>query len=113
MAARLESIQRNFLWWSFEGSFKYPLVVWENVCVPVDFGGLGIRSMASFNQALLGKWLWRCGHEVTHLWRRVISIKYGKGKGGGVLKFAGGLMDMAFGEAFMKGGRAFLSICLL
>ena len=34
-------------------------------------------------------------------------------KGGGVLKFAGGLMDVAFGEAFMKGGRAFLSICLL
>ena len=30
MAARLESIQRNFLWGSFEGSFKYPLVAWEN-----------------------------------------------------------------------------------
>ena len=34
-------------------------------------------------------------------------------KGGGVLKFAGGLMDVAFEEAFMKGGRTFLSICLL
>ena len=34
-------------------------------------------------------------------------------KEGGVLKFAGGLMDVAFGEAFMKGGRAFLSTCLL
>ena len=34
-------------------------------------------------------------------------------KGGGVLKFAGGLMDVAFEEAFMKGGRIFLSICLL
>ena len=34
-------------------------------------------------------------------------------KGGGVLKFAGGLMDVAFGEAFMKGRRAFLSIFLL
>ena len=33
--------------------------------------------------------------------------------GGGALKFAGGLMDVIFGEAFMKGGRAFLSICLL
>ena len=55
MAARMESIQRNFLWGSSEGSFKYPLVAWENVCVPVEFGGLGIRSVASFNQALLGK----------------------------------------------------------
>ena len=34
-------------------------------------------------------------------------------KGGDVQKCAGGLMDVAFGEAFMKGGRFFLSICLL
>ena len=32
-------------------------------------------------------------------------------KGGGALKFAGGLMNVAFGVVFMKGGRAFLSIC--
>ena len=82
VVARMESIQRNFLWGYFEGSFKYPLVAWEKVCVLVEFGGLGIRSVASFNQALLGKWLWRYVHEVTHLWRRVISIKYGEGQGG-------------------------------
>ena len=34
-------------------------------------------------------------------------------KGGGVQQIAGGLMDVAFGEVFMKVGRAFLSICLL
>ena len=111
MAARLESIQRNFLWWSFEGSFKYPLVAWEKVCLPVEMGGLGIRSVVSFNQVLLGKWLWRYGHEDTHLWRRVISTKYGEGQGGGVLKCAG-LMGVAYGEALMKGRRASLSIYL-
>ena len=82
VAARMESIQRNFLWGYSEGSFKYPLVAWEKVCVLVEFGGLGIRSVVLFNQALLGKWLWRYGHEVTHLWRRVISTKYGEGQGG-------------------------------
>ena len=82
VAARLESIQKNFLWGSSEGSFKYPLVAWEKVCLPVEMGGLGIRSVVPFNQALLGKWLWRYGHEVTHLWRRVISTKYGEGQGG-------------------------------
>ena len=68
VATRLESIQRNFLWGSFKGNFKYPLVAWDKVCLPVEMGGLGIRSVVSFNQALLGKWLWRYGHEVTHLW---------------------------------------------
>ena len=48
----------------------------------VEMGDLGIRSAMPFNQALLGKWLWRCGHEVTHLWQRVSSSKYGKGQGG-------------------------------
>ena len=67
---------------SSEGSFKYPLVASEKVCLPVEMGGLEIRSVVSFNQALLGKWLWRYGHEDTHLWRRVISTKYGEGQGG-------------------------------
>ena len=84
VATRMESIQRNFLWGSSEGSFKYPLVAWENVCLPVKLSGLGIRSVASFNKALLGKWLWHYGQEVTHLWWRVISTKYGEGQGGGV-----------------------------
>ena len=82
VAARMESIQRNFLWGSSEGSFKYLLVACKKVCLPVEMGGLGIRSVVSFNQALLGKWLRRYGHEVTHLWRRVISTKYGEGQGG-------------------------------
>ena len=83
------------------------------MCLLVKLGGLGIKSATLFNQALLGKWLWHYGHEVTHLWWRVISTKNGKGQGGGARKCAEGLMDVAFGEAFMKGGRVFLSISLL
>ena len=52
------------------------------MCLPVEMGGFGIRSVVSFNQALLGKWLWRYGRKDTHLWQRVISIKYGEGQGG-------------------------------
>ena len=110
VAARLESIQRNFLWGS---SKEYPLVAWEKVCLPIEMSGLGIRSVVSFNQALLGKWLWRYDHEVTHLWRRVISTKYGEGQGGWSTKVCKGLMGVAYGEALMKGGRDFLSTYLL
>ena len=55
VTTRLERIQRDFLWGSSKGNFKYALVAWENVCLPVEMGGLGIRSVVSFNQALLGK----------------------------------------------------------
>ena len=54
----------------------------DKVCLPIKLGGLGIRIVVLFNQALLGKWLWHYGHEVTHLWRRVISTKYGEDQGG-------------------------------
>ena len=82
MATRLERIQRNFLWGSSVECFKYPLVAWENVCLPRELGGFGIRKLVPFNQALLGKWLWRFGYETSHLWRRVIAMKCGEGKGG-------------------------------
>ena len=82
VATRLERIQRNFLWGSSVKCFKYPLVAWENVCLPCELGGLRIQNLASFNQVILGKWLWRYVHETTHLWRRNIATKYGEGKVG-------------------------------
>ena len=112
MAARLESIQRNFLWGSSEGRFKYPLVAWENVCLPVEMGGLGIRSVVSFDQALLGN---GCGDMVMKLpifGGELSPQNMVRVKGGGVLKCAGGLMGVAYGEVLMEGGRASPSICL-
>ena len=82
MAARLERIQRNFLWGASEDVFKYPLVAWEKVCLPVEDGGLGIWRVGLFNQALLGKWLWRFGKESNRLWHQVIATKYGEARGG-------------------------------
>ena len=70
------------MWGSSVECFKYPLVAWEKVCLPRELGELGICNLVSFNQALLGKWLWWYGHETSHLWRRVIAMKYGEGKGG-------------------------------
>ena len=43
VAARLEKIQRNFPWGTTDEVFKYSLVAWDNVCLPKEEGGLGIR----------------------------------------------------------------------
>ena len=82
VANRLEHIRRNFLWGPSKECFKHSLVAWEKVCSPLEMGGLGIRKLVHFNQALLGKWLWKFGQEGTHLWKRVVATKYGEGQGG-------------------------------
>ena len=82
VAARLEKIQRNFLWWTTNEVFKYSLVTQDKVCLPMEEGGLGIWRAGLFNQALLGKWLWRFRKEVHRLWRQVIATKYGVNSGG-------------------------------
>ena len=57
--------------------FKFHLVNWKQVCKPICSGGLGIRYLVLFNQALLGKWLWRFAIEKMAIWQRVIVLKCG------------------------------------
>jgi hypothetical protein len=81
VANRLEKVQRNFLWGSTNEVTKFHLVKWSSVCSPMKDGGLGIRNLRRFNQALLGKWLWRYATEREAYWRKVVEIKYGSMEG--------------------------------
>ena len=47
--------------------FKYHLVVRDTVYSPVANGGLGIKKLGTFNQALVGKWSWRFGTDDTFM----------------------------------------------
>lgn len=42
-------------------------------------GGLGIKNLKVFNEALLGKWLWRYATDRDSLWRKVVVSKYDEG----------------------------------
>lgn len=77
----MEKIQRYFLWGGLGDEFKYHLVNWRNVCTPIQQEGLGVKQMISFNQALLGKWLWQFANEKKAFWRQVIVSKYESGRG--------------------------------
>ena len=81
MANRIEKIQRNFLWGGIGDEPKFHLVKWATVCTPIALGGLGIRKVRLFNEALLGMWLWRFRMERAALWRQVITVKYDCGWG--------------------------------
>ena len=57
------------------------LVAWRVLCLPKQGGGLGIRDLAVFNKALLGKWIWRFVLREDKMWCRVIKGKYGCARG--------------------------------
>jgi hypothetical protein len=82
VANRIEKIQRDFLWGGSIDGARFHLVDWDTVCSPISEGGLGIRKVRKFNQALLGKWLWCYAHEKGAWWRSVLEAKYGSSRGG-------------------------------
>ncbi|XP_011624179.1 uncharacterized protein LOC105420790 [Amborella trichopoda] len=76
VARKIETLMRNFLWGSSTDSMKFHRLRWDRVCTPKSEGGLGIRRVKLFNQALLCKWWWRSLHFKDHLWYKVIAAKY-------------------------------------
>ena len=52
------------------------------MCLSKEKGGLGIRSLATMNKALLGKWVWRFAVEDNPMWKKVITLKYHIEEGG-------------------------------
>jgi hypothetical protein len=82
VAIRMDKIQRDLLWEGMGEEKKYHLVNWNQICQTIRSGGLGIRNPRLFNQALLGKWLWRFGTNQDAFWRKIIISKYGSLHGG-------------------------------
>ena len=107
MARCIEKLQRDFLWGVLGDEFKYHLVSWRNVCEPLQNGGLGVRNLVLFNQALLGNWLWRYV-EREALWRRVIDTKCGSLWGGWCSNSVQGPYGFCLWKSIRKGWEKFL-----
>ena len=67
VAHRLVALQRNFLWGGDKDYKKIPWVKWEVICLPKEEGGLGIKEISKFNEALLGKWIWALASDLQQL----------------------------------------------
>jgi hypothetical protein len=78
----LRNFNDIFLWGGINKVFKFHLVKWSKICSPMQTGGLGVRNLIQFNNALLGKWLWRYAMEREVLWRLVVETKYDIMRGG-------------------------------
>ncbi|KAF5448516.1 hypothetical protein F2P56_029042 [Juglans regia] len=73
----LDSLFRRF-WWGFEDrkKKKFTPKSWNSISIPKSLGGLGIRTMSSFNSALVLKNVWSLLNGPNSLWKEVISKKY-------------------------------------
>ena len=49
---------------------------WNTICSPVEVGGLSIKDIRYFNDALLAKWKWRLGVSNEGLWRDILEARY-------------------------------------
>lgn len=72
----IEIICRKFIQGSTFGNRRIHLINWNQVCQPLDNGGLGIKHMKSMNEALLMKLAWGLITEKEALWVQVLRRKY-------------------------------------
>lgn len=73
---KIIQLQRNFLWRGSLEKKALPLVSWNVLELPKQYGGLSIGNLHNKNTALLFKWLWRFIHEPNSLWRQIVQAKY-------------------------------------
>ncbi|CAH9071538.1 unnamed protein product [Cuscuta epithymum] len=72
---RIVALCRIFLWGG-----KYAKVAWEDVCLPKEEGGLGIKNARVWNDALLSRTLWNIHKKQDTLWVRWVHGVYLHGR---------------------------------
>lgn len=76
VANQLKTLQCTFLWGGNVDSKKTTWVKWDDICKTKKEGGLGVKNLQFFNQALLSKWVWRFLKNES-LWARTIRARHG------------------------------------
>lgn len=76
LCKRIQSILIRFLWNASEEQKKISWISWDKITKYKAEGGLGLRDIQVFNQALLAKQAWRILKNLSSLMSRILLGKY-------------------------------------
>lgn len=77
----INGIMRKFLWGKLGKERYLSLIAWHKVCQPYEEGGLEIRVLQIFNEALILKMVWQLASNQDKIWVQVMRGKYFPRKG--------------------------------
>ncbi|KAJ3707828.1 hypothetical protein LUZ61_011533 [Rhynchospora tenuis] len=72
----LTSLARKFFWGKTQKNRFLSMIAWDKITIPVTEGGLGVKDLNIFNNALMLKMVWRIASNQNNLWVQIIKDKY-------------------------------------
>ncbi|KAK8928989.1 hypothetical protein KSP39_PZI017132 [Platanthera zijinensis] len=75
---KVNSFLKNFLWSGSSSKGVIHYAAWENVCLPKDMGGLGIKNMTTWRRIIMGRVAARILGSDGRLLARTLGSKYGE-----------------------------------
>lgn len=71
---RIDHIRRSFLWGAkLSNGRVLSLINWDTVCLPREWGGLGLIDLALQNVSLLLRWWWRPNTAHSSIWADIVT----------------------------------------
>ncbi|KAJ3701003.1 hypothetical protein LUZ61_004708 [Rhynchospora tenuis] len=73
---QINSLLAKFFWGK-TGSEKYmSFIAWKKICKPLEEGGLGVKNLGLFGEALFLKLVWQLMADENKLWVQICKAKY-------------------------------------
>lgn len=73
---KLNALMRRFFWGAGDKTRYMAYISWDTITEPKDYGGLAVRDLGIFNEAMILKSLWKLATKTETLWVQLVIAKY-------------------------------------